>query len=183
MIADHIKYLKSLIETKITMRDGTGSPLAARFFEVYPDAATISKSLPCAALRHLPGKNSFHGGYDRSVKSGDEIAKVRKLYDAESLYQVDFYSKDVYDFIERDGTYLGYLNQFVKLLVDEPRFPAADGSYIESEPGAFGVIDDETLITDGIKMAYCRVLVHDGVYKSETVPAMPGDIENFHIEV
>lgn len=66
MIADHIKYLKSIIETKITGRDGTGTPLAGKFYEIYPPAATIRRSLPCACCKSISGKTSFAGGFDRA---------------------------------------------------------------------------------------------------------------------
>jgi len=183
MIADHIRYLKQIVEERIAGRDGSGTPLAGKFFELYPKAADVAKSVPCAALRYLPGRASFHGGYDRSSLSGDTITKGRRLYDAESVYQVDFYSRDIYDFIENDGSYKGFLSQFVDQVAGCRRFAATDGSHIGIDVGQFGVLDDEELILDGLYMAFCRVTVFDGVYKTETATALPADLDKYNVEV
>ncbi len=103
----------------------------------------------------------------RSSLSGDTITKVRRLYDAESVYQVDFYSRDIYDFIENDGSYKGFLSQFVDQVAGCRRFAATTEAISGIDVGPFGVLDDEELILDGLYMAFCRVTVFDGVYKTE----------------
>jgi hypothetical protein len=181
MIVHQIKYFKNLIEERITGRDGTGTPLAGRFFEIYPSPSVIKRSLPCACLRHLPGKTSFSGGFDRTEQSGNEIRKIRKIHEAESGWQIDFYSKDIYDFIEADETYTGCLNQFLKHLSELYRVTDPKGNAIEFESGTFGVIDDEEMIVDGIYKAYCQVKAVDGIYSIETVAALPGNEDNIII--
>lgn len=181
MIVHQIKYFKNLVEERITGRDGTGNPLSGRFFEIYPTPASIKRLLPCACLRHLPGKPSFAGGFDRTELSGNEIRKIRKTYEAESNWQIDFFSKDIYDFIEADESYTGWLNQFLKLVSELYRITDPQGNAIEFEPGTFGLIDDEEIIVDGIYKAYCQVKAVDGIYSIETVTVLPVSEDNFII--
>lgn len=182
MIIDHITYLKQVIEGQLRGRNGI-TPFAGKFFEIYPKPSTIVKSAPCAALRHLTGKTSFHGGFDRTVSGINEIRRYRRINDVDASYQVDMYSKDIYDFIERDGTYVGLLNQFINYCAVNRSFVGLDGSRITVEPGPFGVIDDEAIIVDGVYKAYCRIAFSDGIYAADSAQKMPSGIENFNIEV
>jgi hypothetical protein len=181
MIVHQIKYFKNIIEERITGRDGISIPLSGKFFEINPSFATIKRSLPCASLKPLTGKTNFAGGFDRTEQNGSTVNKIRKIYEAESNWQIDFYSKDIYDFIEADESYTGWLNQFIKLLTQFYRVTDPQGNAIEFEPGTFGVIDDESVIVDGIYMAYCQVKAVDGIYSTETVAALPGSEDNFII--
>lgn len=106
---------------------------------------------------------------------------MRKTHEVESTWQIDFYSKDIYDFLERDETYTGFLNQFIQLVTEFYRATDPAGNAIEFEPGTCGVIDDENVIVDGIYMAYCRVKAIDGIYSVGTVPALPGGEDNIII--
>ena len=181
MIVHQIKYFKNIIEERITGRDGTGTPLAGRFYEIYPSPSVIKRSLPCACLRHLPGKTSFAGGFDRTEQSENEILKIRKIHETESNWQIDFYSKDIYDFIEADESYTSWSNQFIRLISELYRITDLKGNAIEFEPGTFGLIDDEEIIVDGIYKAYCQVKAVDGIYSIEAVTSLPESEDNFII--
>ena len=181
MIVHQLKYFKDLIENRITGRDGSSVPRSGKFFEVYPSPAVIKRTLPCACLKPVSGRASSAGGFDRVEISGNLINRVRKTHEAESTWQIDFYSKDIYDFIERDKTYTGFLNQFIQLVAKFYRITDPKGNAIEFEPGTFGLIDDEDVIVDGIYMAYCQVKAVDGIYSVESVPALPGDADNIII--
>lgn len=181
MIVHQVKYFKNLIEERITGRDGLGAPLAMKFFEVPPSLALLKQNLPCACLNHLPGRTSFFGGFDRVEKGGDGINRTRKIYEAESNWQIDFYSRDIYDLIEKDESYTGWLNQFIRLVMQHYRTTDPSGNAIEFEPGTFGIIDDESIIDDGIYMAYCQVKAVDGIYTIESVPALPESEDNIII--
>jgi len=174
MIADHIKYLKQLIENNITARTGTAHPLNKKFFEIYPKPGKLKQQMPCAALRHLPGKTKKNGSWDSSSVTASVITNTKKLYDRIPVYQVDFFSTDIYDFIEKDNTYTGFLNQFIELVANNESFTAADGRLIGVECGPSGVIDDHSLIVDNVYKAYCQVKFEDGIYKDITVPRITG---------
>ena len=181
MIVHQVKYFKRLIEEMITSRDGLSNPLNKKFFEVYPKFASIKQSAPCCCLRQQSSSTEFFGGYDRTKQSGNMIHRVRKIYEDKSSWQIDFFSKNIYDFIEADESYIGFLNQFVKLITDHYRIVDPKGNAIEFELGSFGIIDDESTIIDGIYMAYCQVKAVDGIYYSESIPALPGDENNYII--
>ncbi|MCL2154045.1 MAG: hypothetical protein FWH53_00115 [Leptospirales bacterium] len=181
MIVHQIKYFKKLIEKMITSRDGASNPLNKSFFEVYPKSATIKQVLPCACLRQQSGSTSFYGGFDRIEQNNNMIHRIRKIYEAETSWQIDFFSKDIYDFIEADESYTGFMNQFVKLVTEHYRIVDPRGNAIEFEPGSFGIIDDESIIVDGIYMAYCQVKAIDGIYSSESFPELPGGENNYII--
>ncbi len=174
MIRDHILFLKSLVEDNIKSRDGLATPLKEKFYEVYPKSSTILKSAPCAALSHRSGRTKKNGSLDGSVTGATEITRTKKLYDSEPLYQVDLYSRDIYDFIEKDETYTGFLKQLVQLIANNDSFIAADGRSIGIECGMNGIISDHSLIVDGVCKAFCQVRFIDGIYQDTAVPKITG---------
>lgn len=172
MISDHIKYLKTVVEQNIVK--GIEHVFANKFFEVYPPASTIIKSVPCACLRYLrqmPKKNGTMDG-----KSADEttVTKVRKLYDLPCPYQVDFYSKDIFDFVSKDDISLGWLDQLSGYVAEHPNLTGANRQNISVECGPQGIIDDENLILDGIYKGFCQVQFGDGIYNYKTIPRITG---------
>lgn len=174
MISDHIKYLKLLIEESITGRDGSGTPLNRKLFEIYPLPSTIGNSVPCSAIRYRPGKSKRTGVFERVDVEQTEITKIKQLYEMTHLYQVDMFSKDIYDFIEKDETYVGYYNQLINLIADNPFFLGENGKSIGVTCIACGILDDEKLIVDGIYKTFCQVQFLDGVYRDIVVPRITG---------
>jgi len=176
MIMDHMKYLKTIIETMIVGRNGTGTPLSGKFLEVYPKPAEIKRSCPCACLGHRPGKTHENGSFiGRNLSEVDnEIVLTRRLYDADGVYQIDFYSTDIYDLIERDNSYHGFLKQFMSLIAENSIFAAAsDARAIQVKLGPFGLIDTN-IVVDDVYKAFCQVVFKDGVDKDTAVPRITG---------
>lgn len=179
MISDHITYLKSIVEDKLVRADGT-TPFKGKFFELYPQASKIKEMAPCAALRHLPGGSENDGTLRRTEVTTETVTRIRQLYKTGSSYQVDLYSRNIYDFFSSDGSDL--LSLLIDKLAQCESIIGADGNRIDISLGAFGFFDDESLIVDNVYKAFCRVTFDDGVYKKETVAKLP-TIENIILEV
>ena len=174
MISDHIKFLKKIVEEEIVSRDGSSNPLDGKFFEISPDASTIKKIKVCAVLNHKQGKNEKKGSYDSIEIKNTTIVKTKKLYDSEYVYQVNIHSDNIYDLIAKDETYKTYYEQLLNLIAVNNSFIGSDGRTIEVECGVSGIIDDKSIIVDGIYQAYCQVKFKDGIYVDETVPRVLG---------
>lgn len=174
VIMDHIKYLKTAIETLIVGRDGTSHPLSGRFLELYPKPAEIKQLCPCAALSHRPGKSTKNGSYNDRMVDTDGITLVKTLYDVDAVYQVDFFSTDIYDFLEKTASYTGMHKQLVNLIANNDSYAAAsDGRTISVLCGPHGIIDTG-IVEEGVYKAFCQVTFKDGIYSSIKVPRITG---------
>jgi hypothetical protein len=172
LIRDHITFIKDIVEGKLTRADGT-KPFAGKFFELYPKAGRIIESAPCAALRHMPGTTESDGTFRRFEQTEGENIRYRQLYKIDATYQIDLYSRDIYDFYSDDGSDL--LNQLVEAIAAVQNIVGASGNNIEVSLGTHGYFDDETLVIDNVYKAYCRISFGDGAYRKQTVTRLPSN--------
>ncbi len=171
MKGDHILYFKNLVEELIV--DGSGNNLfQGKFYEIAPTADSFPRIVPCAVLNDFPAVAKKIALYSSSKNLETEVVKTRQLYEYKFTYQVDFYSRNVYEHI-RDVTSSDALepfcDQLVNLVASNEVFFGQDGRDIRAECGAFGSADRD-LIVDNIYMSFVKIVVTDGVYSDTAVP-------------
>jgi len=178
MKADHIKYLKDIVEGLIVNASGE-NVFNKKFYEIYPSADSFKRIVPCAALRSFPSVPSKVSSYTSSTSDETTVTKTKQLYEYKFTYQIDFYSRNAYEHIRNlsdENALKPFVNQFAEIVALNDVFYGFDGRDISIDCGPTGSVDEE-LIVDNIYMSFAKVIITDGIYSSETV----SKIKNFNI--
>ncbi|MEJ5361102.1 MAG: hypothetical protein WHV26_03480 [Spirochaetota bacterium] len=167
VILDHLTYFKDIIENKIIIENI--KILQGKLFELYPKPSTLLASLPCAVIGHRIGTALATGGIENRMV-GNNVILTRELIKTTHPYQIDFYSNNIYDFLDEGRT--GILTQFISEVCKCPYYICNDGRTIYIQPGIFGLLDEPELIEDGPYKAFCQVQIIDALYAIKTVPSI-----------
>lgn len=183
MTADHIEYLRGVVEG-ITLPDGnpafvtgSGETREVRFFEIALKPGELKRKLPCAVLSHQLVNYERNGSFSAINRVEGVITRSRKIMDSEKVYQVSFYTKDIYNIIEMvedtaEETAIPFAEQMINAIAEIPFFVTRRNRGVEVEITGSGLIDEEEIITDGIYMSYVQIRFKDGIYKDSTAPAI-----------
>lgn len=179
MRRSHIIKLKEIVETL----GGSPSPYFGKFFETYPAASVIKQSAPCAALREISSSDTEDRTIDRYQDSLTIREKVRKLYETETVYQIDLYNRDIYAFVNKEETAECHQHELARRIAQIDRYLDENGHAVEVVLRGDGSITDGSLIIENTYKGYCRVSFKDGIYSKEQTPLLPTEIDDYEIDV